>query len=206
MKIITISREFGSGGRELGKRLADLTGFSYYDHEILTAIAAKKGLSENYVDAALDTCDYCHMPLHFGRSFSIPSNSNRKVELLLEEKNIIKEIAHSGNDCIIVGRDADVILQKYNPFSLFVCAQMNSKIQRCAKRASQNEQLSSREIIRQIKRIDAARKATRNILTDSEWGDPHVYQLVVNTTDWSIGELATVIATYADNFFRRSKQ
>ena len=54
MKIITISREFGSGGRELGKRLADILGFDYYDREIITAIADKKGLNPDYVERILE--------------------------------------------------------------------------------------------------------------------------------------------------------
>ena len=54
MRIVTISREFGSGGRELGKRLADALGFDYYDREIITAIAEKQQLDENDVEKALD--------------------------------------------------------------------------------------------------------------------------------------------------------
>ncbi len=206
MKIITISREFGSGGRELGKTLASLTGFSYYDSEILTAIAAKKGLNEHYVGDALDRCDYRNIPLHIGRSFSIPSSTSPKVELLLEEKSIIEEIARVGKDCIIVGRNADVILQEYNPLCLFVCAQMDAKIKRCVERANPGEHLSPREILRQIKRIDSARKETRHILTNSEWGDPKAYHLVINTTDWCISDLAPSIADFAENFFRRTNK
>jgi len=54
MKIITISREFGSGGRELGKRMADILGFDYYDREIISAIAENKGLNESYVESVLE--------------------------------------------------------------------------------------------------------------------------------------------------------
>lgn len=57
-EIITISREFGSGGRELGKRLAETLGFDYYDKEIITAIANNKGLDENYVEKALNNYDW----------------------------------------------------------------------------------------------------------------------------------------------------
>ena len=58
MRIITISREFGSGGRELGKRLADILDFDYYDREIITAIAEKKGLDPNYVERILENLRY----------------------------------------------------------------------------------------------------------------------------------------------------
>ena len=58
MRIITISREFGSGGRELGKRLAGLLGYDYYDREIITAIAEQNGLDEGYVEMALEKRDW----------------------------------------------------------------------------------------------------------------------------------------------------
>ena len=73
MKIVTISREFGSGGRELGKRLADTLGFDYYDREIITAIAQAQGMDEHYVEQALEDHAWQHIPLTYGRSFaSIP--------------------------------------------------------------------------------------------------------------------------------------
>lgn len=203
MKIITISREFGSGGRELGQRLASLTGFAYYDHEIITTIANQKGLSETFLDYTLDSTNYNPLPIHNARSFSFISQSNKKVELLLEEKNVIEEIARLGKDFIIVGRNADIILQEYNPFTVFVCAQMDAKVQRCIDRAKSGVKVSVREVVHQIKRIDSARRASRRILTDEEWGNPHSYQLVVNTTDWDIEKLASAVADFADKYFKR---
>lgn len=70
MRIITISREFGSGGRELGKRLAGRLGIDYYDREIITAIAGQNGLDEDYVEMALEKRDWQAMPMTFGRSFA----------------------------------------------------------------------------------------------------------------------------------------
>ena len=70
MNIITISREFGSGGRELGKRLADLLGYSYYDREIITAIAEKHNFAESYVENVLEGNIPFSAPVTFGRTFS----------------------------------------------------------------------------------------------------------------------------------------
>ena len=70
MRIITISREFGSGGRELGKRLADELGFDYYDREIISSIAAKQGLDENYVENMLENSAWQTVPLTFRHSFA----------------------------------------------------------------------------------------------------------------------------------------
>ena len=70
MKIVTISRQFGSGGRELGKRLADELGFDYYDREIITSIAQAQGMDEGYVEKALEDHAWQHIPLTYGRSFA----------------------------------------------------------------------------------------------------------------------------------------
>lgn len=205
MNIITISREFGSGGRELGKRLSDLLNYDYYDREIITAIATKKGLDENYVDKTLDTHSYSNMPLTFGRTFAMSKKPDSGIQLMLEQKKCIEEIAKANRDCIIVGRNADVILQEYNTLNIFVCAQMDAKISRCASRENMDNHLSSKDIANQIKVIDRSRKKLRQIITDSPWGNPSSYHLVVNTTDWSIKELAPTIANYADNFFGRTR-
>ena len=70
MRIITISREFGSGGRELGKRLAEHIGFDYYDREIITSIAQAQGVKEEYVEHLLDNHDWKSVPLTFRHSFA----------------------------------------------------------------------------------------------------------------------------------------
>ena len=69
MRIITISREFGSGGRELGKRLADLLEFDYYDSEIIAAVSKSSGLDPNYVQSALDNHGWQEFPVTFGGTF-----------------------------------------------------------------------------------------------------------------------------------------
>ena len=85
MKIITISRQFSSGGRELAKRMADILGFDYYDKEIISEIAKNKSMDENFVEGALSN-GYKAIPLHFARSFSFAFASTGKRELLVEEK------------------------------------------------------------------------------------------------------------------------
>ena len=131
MKMITISREFGSGGRELGKRLAGLLGCDYYDREIITAIARQNGLDEDYVEMALEKREWQAMPLTFGRSFAgINGMQQMQTQLLVAQKQVIEGIAKTGRDCVIVGRNADVLLADQKPFRIFVCAGMGAKIRR----------------------------------------------------------------------------
>lgn len=205
MKIITISREFGSGGRELGKRLADCLGFDYYDREIIEAVAQKRGMDSVYVEKTLENQVWQSVPLTFCHSFTMLSAYTSKASFMAEEKKVIEEIARAGKDCIIVGRNADVLLQEYHPFNIFVCADMQAKIKRCIERAPQGENLSQKELEQKIKHIDKVRKESREIISASSWGDKSAYHLIVNTTDWAMKELTPAVAEFAKHFFRRSK-
>ena len=202
MKIITVSREFGSGGRELGRRLADELQFDYYDKEIITAIAQKQGLKESYVERTLDSRTWQSVPLTFRRSiFNTSSLQSTQTNLLLEQKRVIESIAKTGKDCVIVGRNADVILQAKQPFNLFVCADMESKIRRCMERASSEEHLSRKELELNIRRIDKNRAAAREILTNSKWGSACGYHLTINTTGWNIKDLTPAVADFVTRWF-----
>lgn len=132
MKIITISREFGSGGRELGSQIADLLDFDYYDSRIIAAVAQKSGLDAHYVENTLSNHGWQNVPVT-PRSTLVTSAKQQsgKVGLLLEQKRVIEEIATLGKDCVIVGRNADVILAQYQPFNIFVCANTEAKLKRC---------------------------------------------------------------------------
>lgn len=206
MKIITISREFGSGGRELGKRLADQLGFDYYDREIITAIAKKQGLNETYVERALDNRIWQSVPLTFRRSlFGASVLQSPQTDLLLEQKRVIEAIAQTGKNCVIVGRNADVLLKKEHPFNIFVCADMEARIRRCMERTSEGEQLSKKELEQNIRRIDKNRAATREILTDSKWGQCNTYHLTVNTTGWMIKELTPAVADFVEHWYTKDQ-
>lgn len=204
MQIITISREFGSGGRELGKRLAELLDYDYYDKEIITAIAKQKGLNEWYVEKALENQGWRAVPLTFGRSFvSISTVQQVQTDLLVEQKRVIEGIAKAGRNCVIVGRNANILLAAKKPFNIFVHADMEAKIRRCMERAEKNENLSRKEIENYIRRIDKNRTKTYEIIAGGKWGNCKEYHLTVNTTDWNIKELTPAVAQFASCWFRR---
>lgn len=202
MKIITISREFGSGGRELGKRLADILGYAYYDREIITAIAENKKLNENYIEKILEKGSLKGYPLKFGRTFSSSYSITQQnmTQILVEQQKIIKEIAVREN-CIIVGRSANVILKEHNPLNLFVYADMESKIIRCYKYAAEKENINEKELIKKIKQVDKERALFNELISNTKWGNKEGYSLCINTTGLEIKELAFVIADYAKYWF-----
>lgn len=201
MNIITISREFGSGGRELGKRMADVLGWDYYDREIIETVANEEGLDADYVQAVLERHEWWTVPISFQRSFTVTNAPN--TDLLVKEKEVIERIAESGRSCIIVGRNADVFLRKYDPFRIFVCADKDVKLRRCRERATDPGALTDKEIERQMKRIDRGRAAVRELMAGDRWGCRSCYHMIVNTTDWELKQLAPVVAEFARHYFER---
>ena len=144
MKIITIGRQFGSGGRELGKRLSDVLGFDYYDREIITSIAEKYGMNDVYVEKALESSDWRNYNFTFMHSFNTDSVMQaEKVKLLSEQRKVIDGIAETGKDVVIDGRTADILLEKYQPFNIFVCADFDARIKRCQDRSSKTSDAST---------------------------------------------------------------
>lgn len=205
MKIITVSREFGSGGRELGKRLSDIFGFDYYDREIITEIAEREKLDERYVEKTLELSSMPNLPFSCRNSFLSLGTLSPQTELLLAQKRVLEKIAKSGKNCVIVGRNADVILRDYQPFNLFVCADMQAKIERCKQRADKDENLSEKEIEKRIKTIDKNRMKTRAVISGSGWGERQFYNLIVNTTGWEIKQLTPLVAAFIERWYEVRK-
>lgn len=202
-KIITISREFGSGGREIGKRLADELNYAYYDKEIIAAIAKETGLEEEYINNISERRMYPYA-FQFAKSFSMytPFQSNQ-TDVLVAQQKILKEIVKKGN-CIIVGRGANVILKEYNPMNIFVYADMDSKIKRCKKKGSEDEKLTDKELANKITQIDKNRKEYHKIISNLEWGVKENYHLCINTSDLEIKDVISPLAGYIKSWFKES--
>lgn len=200
-KIITISREFGSGGREIGKRLADKLGYAYYDKEIITAIAKETGMTEEYINNISEKVLYPYA-FQFARSFVTSSTfQSNQTEVLVAQQKILKEIAKKGN-CIIVGRGANVILKEYNPMNIFVYANMESKINRCKQKAEESEEFNDKELEKKIKQIDKNRREFHNVISNIEWGEKSNYHLCINTSNIEIKTIISSLADYIENWFR----
>ena len=208
MRIITVSRQFGSGGRELGKRLSDLLGWDYYDREIIQALSEEQGLDPDYVHKVLSGHGWHQYQLTYRNSFHQQTAGNwKQTEVLIRQREILEEIAEEGNDCVIVGRDADVILQRHHPFRIYVCADIESRIARCMRYEEKKEpaeRLSEKEILRNIRRIDRNRRQIREILTGKTAGDGSSFDLTVNATGWEIRELTEAAAAFAGKWFERT--
>lgn len=205
MRIITISRQFGSGGRELGKRMADVLGWDYYDREIIERLSESEGLDKEYITRILANHEWNTQPTTFRSSFSnIQYSGGMRTSLLLKQRAIIEDIASAGNDCIIVGRDADIILSDYKPFRIFVCADMERRIARCMRfeeKKPEAERFTERQIKQKIKKIDKGRSQTREILTGKVWGDSTAFDVSINTGSRNIKKLAADVSQLALGWF-----
>lgn len=188
-KIITISREFGSGGRYIGKQLAEKLGISFYDKDIILKTAEETGLSQKFIEQQGE-----HSPLKnmfayafVGRDTTGASmddyvfNAQRKIILKLAEKE----------DCVIVGRCADVILKDMEGcVNVFIHGEKKEKIERIKKLYEKSEG----EAVKLIKEMDKKRAINYKYNTDQEWGRAKNYTMCLNSSALGYDKCVEMIA------------
>ncbi|MGN0667364.1 MAG: AAA family ATPase [Huintestinicola sp.] len=189
--IITIGRKFGSGGRVIGRIVADKMGISFFDKEIMTEAAKKSGLCDKFVES-LD-----ERPTN-SLLYSLVMNGQnglygftKPVELMAYEAQFdaVRSVA-AGGSCVIVGRGADYILRDdYDVFSVFITAPAEVRIRTVAQR----ESITEKEAAQKVKRVDKSRAAYYNTLTESRWGSADTYDLCFNSSLITPEEAADMI-------------
>ena len=196
-KIITISREFGSGGRELGRRLAEELSIAYYDQEIVTELIERTGFAKEYVKQAEERIPLPLLPITTAHTFGIGSNIaiEQQLSIYNHESDIIKEMAEK-SDCVIVGRCADYVLRDMDPFRIFVYADIDSKMKRCRERGDDAKDMSEKELKQKISSVDKKRSRYYQFYTDNNWGDRINYDLCINTSSKDIKVLAKKLADF----------
>lgn len=202
-RIITIDREFGSGGREIGKRLAETMNIAYYDHEIVEKISESSEFTKEYIDSLDEKRPIPIFPINIASTFGMQMNfqMDRQIDLYSKTADLIRNIA-SKSDCLIVGRCADHILRDMNPLKLFIYADFDYKIKRCKEKKYEDiKNLSDKEIEKKIISVDKERKSYYNFYTNQEWGDRLNYDLLVNTTNVDVKCITKVLKGYIDEAF-----
>ena len=176
-RIITISREFGSGGRFIGKEVAKKLGIAYYDKNIISQIAEKSGLSPEYIQ---ENAELSPKKGLFAYAFSGRDITGKSVEDMVYEaqRNIILELAEK-EPCVIIGRNADYILKdREDVLNVFIHGDMPEKIQRITRLHNVEE----KEAVKMMVDTDKRRRTNYNFYTDQNWGKASNYTLCLNSS------------------------
>ena len=171
--VITISREYGSGGRFIGKLVAEKLGISFYDSEILTKASELTGISKVYLESYDETKESAFT--YAQGLYAMDMSIGQKV--FLAQFEAIKRIAET-ESCVIVGRCADYVL-KDNPnvITVFVCAPQEEKI----NRAITYYGIEPNKAHSIINKKNKKRRSYYNFYTDKDWGTPSSYDLCINS-------------------------
>lgn len=183
--IITISREYGSGGHDIGKLLAEKLNLPFYDSELIAIAAKDSGFAERSFEEAetkaTSPLSYALGMVGTGGKYNMPLNN----QLFMIQSSLIRTIADR-ESAVIVGRCADYVLRDYAPcINIFIQADLESRIQRVITR----DHLLRSQAEKKIQKMDKSRATYYNFYSDQRWGDRRNYDIIINS---SIGDRHTV--------------
>ena len=188
--IISVGREYGSGGHEIAERLSKHYGIQLLDHNLLDEIAAEKNLDMQQL-RGLDEKHRSRLASRTVRGYS----SSPEENLYLLQFDYLKNKAASGESFVIVGRCSESILKEYDGLvSILVLGDMDRKIERIMRLY----QLSKEQAVRKIREKDMKRKRYHNGHCDGRWGDSRNYDITINSSKLGIDRIVTLLADYID--------
>lgn len=176
-RIITISREFGSGGRFIGEEVAKKLGIAYYDKKVINEIAEKSGLSPEYIQENAELSPKKGM---FAYALAGRDITGRSVEDMVHEaqRKVILELAKKG-PCVIIGRNADYILKdRDDVLNVFIHGNMPEKTQRIIRLYNVDE----KKAVKMMADTDKRRMTNYNFYTEHKWGKTSNYTLCLNSS------------------------
>ena len=191
--IISIGRQYGSGGREIGKRLAEMFNIGFYDKELITLAARESGFSEEILKENDENHNGSFLYSLVMGTYTGGDNLPLNHKLFLAQFDTIKKLA-SEKSCVIIGRCADYALE-YNPncLKVFVHADIDSRI----KRAIDEYGVSPDKVEDVIKKTDKKRESYYNFYTGKKWGLMQNYDLTINSSfsgiDGAVAAIADVV-------------
>lgn len=193
--VITIGRQMGSGGRELGRQLAELLGIEFYDKKLLADAARKSGLVPEMMERN-DERTPSVLSGAFGAGFGTAFASGMYVSddaVYRAQSDVIRELGAT-KSCVIVGRTADYVLRDHpRCINIFVHAPEDECIKRLLRRGDKTTEAEARAMIRKINKI---RAGYYNFYTDKTWGAAASYDLTLNSALLPMPDLAQLVATY----------
>ena len=178
--VITISREYGSGGRFVGKLVAEKLGISFYDKELISLSAKKSGLSEEYVELVDEK----------KKSGNYANNNDDR--LFIAETKVIEQLAKK-ESCVIVGRCADYILKdNKDTIKVYLYSDDENKVKRAVKYYG----LDEIDALKQINKINKERQKHYKFYTNREWKNQNNYDLLINVDKYGVEKTADIICNF----------
>ncbi len=196
--VITISRQYGSGGRFVGRKLAEKLKIPFYDNELISMAAKESGFSESLFENAEKNTTYSllYSLSMFGTSTGGMYGLPLSDKVFLIQSDIIKKVASQG-PCVIVGRCADYVLRENkNVIHFFLYSDIEHRIARVIKYYNLEEKKAKET----IEKTDKKRSAYYNYYTGERWGEMKNYHLSINTDSVGVENCAEILAKYADSF------
>ena len=179
--IITINREYGSGGRYIGRIIADKLGIKFYDKELVEKVALEAGMTEEYIEEN-------EQKRKWGSSFN--SEYNEDDKLFEAESRVIKEIAKK-DSCVIIGRCADFVLKdEKNLCSIFIYSDDEDKVNRAIKYYD----LDEKQALKEINKINKERAKHYKYYTNENWNDLKNYDFAFNSDYLGVDKTAELIS------------
>ena len=188
--IISVGREYGSGGHEIAEKLSGHYGIQLFDHNLLDEIAAKKNLNMEHLKG-LDERRKNPLSSRTVREFS----SSPEENLLYLQFDFLRDKADSGESFVIVGRCSETILKQYDSLiSIFVLGDRDKKIERVMRLY----QLTESQAVRKIREKDMKRRRYHNSFCDKKWGDSRNYDISLNSSKLGIDGTVELLTDYID--------
>ena len=187
-KIITISREFGSGGRFIGEEVAKKLGMAYYDKNVIPEIAEKSGLSPEYIQ---ENAELSPKKGLFAYALAGRDITGKSVEDIVYEaqRKVILELVEK-EPCVIIGRNADFILKdRDDVLNVFIHGNMPEKMQRISCLYN----VSGQEAVKMMADTDKRRLANYNFYTEQKWGKASNYTLCLNSSELGYDRCEAII-------------
>ena len=189
--VITVGRQYGSGGREIGRRLAEKLQFAFFDYQIVTELAKRTAFAEEYILSIQEKRPYPVLPVPTVRMWAPPNPMlQQHLAVFLTEREVIRDMADKA-PCGIVGRCADAILEgSADLLKVFVHADFEKRAKRIVEKYGETEEPTEKR----LRDKDKRRAAYHRFYTNMKWGYAQNYHITLDSGELGIDKCADIIA------------
>lgn len=211
-KVITIGRQFGSGGHEVGFRLAKRLNIPFYDAQLLTITAENSRFAESFLEkvdekkpgflsfSASGVSTGSALAATGESSLSHFYNLSQNDQVFVETGKTMKLLSEKG-PCVIVGRCADYVLKDIDPINFFICADFDDRVER---KLALEEKKTREEVEKEINAMDKNRAKYYEYYTHERWGDAKRYHLCINTSTVGVEKAVDILESFVNEYGKKS--